>query len=1126
MFHILQGRAGTGKSTVLFERVVEASKKRPVLLLVPEQFTFETERKFYQQCGAGIFARLKVTSFSRFATQLLKQHGIGGGYASDSVKLVLLVQALQEVKDLLGFYQQSADHLSFAEQVMSTVTQFKHAGVDSAALKETVAQIEDQRLQQKLADLHLIYQSYEARVSQSYLDNLDDLVRAADVCKQHPLHGYAIFIDEFKGLTVPELQLLEQMFKGCAEATVALCTDGCDPLFAGVEETKRQLIKVARQAGMRVAVPQTLTTQHRLQTMALCHLEQHVLQQSTKTHCADLTGVSVMVAQNEYDEIEYVAATIQKMVHEGKRFSEIVVATRNLEVYRNVLSTIFARYDIPFHLDRAKPLTETPLYRLVSHLLAFIERPQPERLLALLKCGLTPFSIEVVSSLENYLYYWSLKVKDWQIPFTLSPFGMEGARTEQELQQQELLLAEWNTLRESVIHAVNTAKTAFQQRRVQNMAEGVLEALEHLGVRDCINQMLQQVDLSNAVAMTAANEQKQAFEEIGHLCDLLVETVGQTPLDKSQFTALFGVVAKGVELSDIPRTADCVLVGSADHLRADAPKVTIVLGVNDQVFPYVPSEELLLQDRERQQLTALLPLEFTKSLKERVAEERFIAYKTMTMPSERLLLTLRKADIKGATLAPSSLLLQFKRLFSEAVVSDTAVLSPLDFCYTPQSAFSKMTMLFQEDSVLSASLKEYFSTDVTYKALLDGMQYLMEHRKKQLHNREQTKALFGQNVRLSPSRVEAYHRCKFRFFCEYGLKLKGREKLQLNALHRGNAIHDILHKVCVGITDYSHFSETQVKPLIQTAVGEYLEKMGGSERQTARFLYLYERIQQEVLLLLKKLFEQLANTPFRPTDFEYEIGKPGNTPGYRLTVNDITVTVHGVVDRVDQAIDQEGQTLIRIIDYKTGLKEFRLSDIYHGLNLQMLLYLLCLQRHGKGDDTDMVPAGALYMPAGSMGLKLGRQSDEMAQTAYADQHYLMKGVIVDRESVVRAMEPGLDATYTPIALKKNAYNKGDLREDIFVERQANEEYFSQQSLESMVTDKQLNMLFTHIETLLHDMVAQLYQGDIEAKPLTDTCRYCDFAQHCGFEATDGERPYEKLKRKDLFARLREEQADG
>lgn len=1135
MVHMLQGRAGSGKSTEILRQIralTEAGKQ--VVLFVPEQFTFETERKYYQICGASVFSTLTVTSFTRLAHQLFKSYGgVSSNYADDSVKLVFMNLALHEVADTLTIYQKSAGHLSFAQQMVQMIGELKHAGLNSLQYEEAIGGLQEGRLREKLADIAAIYHAYDARLSERYRDALDDLQRAAALLHENrPLEGAHLFLDEFKGFTEPEFQLIGALMAQAENCTVSLCSDGITPLFESVDRTRQQLLEVARRAGQRIAAPACLTGQHRFQTPALTFLEQHILQDSRARFAGVPDGVRAVLAANEYEEVEYAAAAIRHLVEEGYRYRDVVVITRDLQTYRSPLTTAFQKYEIPFYLDRTKTMSESPLARLLQHALSCVTaRFSPESVLAVLKCGLTPYSIDLVGRLENYLYYWDLKGADWAAPFVLSSFGINGARGEKEEEEDRLILQDLNALRERFYGALERCRSGFLSRRPKTMARALLASLEELGIRETLNGRFSRMDLADAGAVARAGEARRAFEAVGKAADILVRTLGEVPVEPAHFAELFEVVCGSLELGSIPQTADCVLVGSAERIRTDAPRAVFILGVNDKIFPYLPEQDTLLQDQERETLLSILGMQLAKPVKERMKEEQFIAYKTMTMPSEQLVLTARKADLKGTAIAPSMLFVQLTRLFGDDFVTEAGELPPLYFCCTRSSAFAKMAGLFQEDSAVSASLKMYFSLADDYQAMLDGLAQLALNKQMHLQNTEQTRALFGETAVLSPSRVEQYHRCKFRYFCEYGLGLKRREKLQLDASNRGNIIHDILSTVCAQIDDYSQFEETKIRLLVQQAVDRYLQRMGGGERQTARFLHLYRNLQESVMTLLKRLFEELGNSAFRPLDFEYQIGGEGNTPGYRLENGGVTLYIHGVVDRVDSALNAAGERMVRIIDYKTGTKEFRLADIYNGLNLQMLLYLLCLLRGGVGVYKGIQAAGALYMPAGMVPDDLGRDATAEDRAGQETKHFRMKGVIVDSEEVLRAMEPELSGQYTPVMVKATAFDRErNLKEDVFAEHHANPAQFYAASLESMVSDRQLQALFGHIEKLLKRMAEHLYGGDIEAKPLVGGgvhgCDYCDFKLYCGYEETDMPNDYLDLKKEELLQALREEEQDG
>lgn len=1130
MIHFISGGSGTGKSTCLREKIRQmAGEGKQVYLFVPEQFTLETERNYYRALGPNIFRRVTVTSFTRLAYQIFKEYGgVSGDYADDSIKLILMNLALHEVKDALSLYGKAAKNIQFSKMMVDFVAELKNADLSCRDFEFHLRDLEEGVLRKKSQDISLIYSTYEGFLSSSYKDALDDLTRASEKIREEVFFKDSVIcIDEFKGFTQKEFELIKLMMKQASEMYITLCiSDSQGGLFQSVNETGQRLRRLAREQGCSIAAPILLHENHRFSSDALRHLERNVFRSRIKPFEGENDSVYGVLASNEYDEVDFVLATIRTLAEEkGYRYRDMVVISRDLSVYESCLETAFQKYHIPYYLDTRKSISDSPLVRTVE--LAFqcaTGAFSSETVISMLKCGLTPFSFQDISELENYIYLWDLREKDWQKDFSFSIYGMNQPQGEAEQAAQEEALRRMNAIRSRVYLVLSSLRERIQEASARELSQSMIDFLEELGVREKLNQIIAGMPQENLSAeMTLADEYRKVWEIVGQIFDILSSTVGELPISAKRYAELFTLVAAHFDMGTIPQTLDSVTVGSAERIRTDMPKVVFVLGVNDKVFPHIPDGSGIYTDAERKKLISL-GIELAKPVAERIQEERFIAYQTMTKSSERLYLTARKSDVRGNSVAVSYLFPQLKKMFGESVILDTDDLERLYFCKTPQTAFSVLAYQFRQDTPLTASLKEYFSTEPAYARRITEIANHLYHKEYRLENRKVIRELFGERVTMSPTRVEEFHKCKFRYFCEHGMSLRPRERIRLNAVNKGTIIHDILYRVCTRITDFSSYDEELLKCLIAEAVDESIEQMGGYDHQSKRFLYLYRRIQKNVLFLLRRLFEELSQSGFRPVSFEYRIGEAGHVPPFTFRSSDgITIRIQGTVDRVDLYESPSGEKYLRIIDYKTGTKSFRLSDVVNGINLQMFLYLLCLEL-GKYDPNEQIAgAGALYMPAGDFTAHLGRNADRSKLREEKLKHYCMKGVLLNQEDVIRAMEPDLEGKYIPVSVKKStAYDKEHrLKKEVFVEKKANEEFFKSGSGEYLLSREEIVKIFGLLEDTVEKMVKELYRGNIEAKPLMGNringCDFCQFYQVCGYQEKSPVHEYQNLSKAEVFA---------
>lgn len=464
-------------------------------------------------------------------------------------------------------------------------------------------------------------------------------------------------------------------------------------------------------------------------------------------------------------------------------------------------------------------------------------------------------------------------------------------------------------------------------------------------------------------------------------------------------------------------------------------------------------------------------------------------------------------------MSPSVIFAQLKKMFGEAVVQDTDDLNGLYYCKSKLDAFRYLAKNYTEDTALTASIEELLQQDVLYAQKLNSLKKVYEKKPYQIMNQQNAKELFGETMHISPTRVEGFYQCRFKYFCEHGLRVRPLRKAKLNPLETGTLIHSILYHITNQVDLKNDFDEKRIKSMIKAELDAYIDKvMGGVEDKTKRFLYLYNRMRLQIYKIIERLHLELAQSQFTPSDFEYEISKDSDiTPLELESLDGTRISIAGKIDRIDSYVNAKGEKYIRIIDYKSGRKIFKLNDVIYGLNLQMLIYLFCIAQNGRGKYANSIPAGILYMPASEQTPSLSRDAtDEETKKAYLD-HYRMNGLLLQDDEVLNAMEEGIKGVFIPIATKKDGN-------------------FTSASLNALISLKELGKVNRYIQKLITNMADELHHGHVEAEPIDDVCRFCQYAGVCGVNSADAMREYVKYDKQAALEymekEIREEERDG
>lgn len=1125
MLKFIAGRSGSGKSENIAQKIVQLTQgDKKVLLFVPEQYTFEMEKKYYEILGKS-YKNLQVTSFTRYAYHTFKEYGgISGDYADESIKLILMSLAIDQVKSELKSYDKAIKNINFSKEMLTIVEELKHDDCSCAEFEKHSKLITEDKLllREKTQDISLIYTTYEALLQRNYKDSLDDLTKLGQkVIENECLKDTYIFIDEFKAFTGRELEFIKIMLSQSQEVTVSLClSKEKDELFDHTKETYSRLKNIAKQINQKVCVPEYLEEIYRFENGELKHLEKNVLRSIIKKYDEENNNIKAIVAKNEYEESEYVASTISNLVREENyNYKDMVIVTRDLESYKSSLEVAFSNYDIPLYLDERKLITQNPLMRFINIALNTTQTGiNTESILALLKCRVMNVSTTDIAKLENYSYIWSFKRKDWENDFTLNINGKSENTKDSEIEE----LAKLNLIRKTLVDAIKKLNKALQSENIEKMAKAVAVFLEETGVREKIEDKVVSLNKGNADEKVIADEYIFVWNTIENILKIMLQVISEQKIDKKKFIDIFNLVSSNYDMGVIPQSLDCVIAGDAQRIRTNEPKVLFVMGVNDKVFPYVPTNNGVYTQNERKNLTEMFGILKSGDLTDKIKEEKFIAYKTLTIPTQKLYITSKKLNVKGDDQMRSYLYNQFTKMFGDIII-DTEDL-PLDyFCTNKNTGFSILSDNFNQDNEYVASLKEYYSLDSDYKNRLESLFSVYNKKEHHIKDLDLINKIFTTNPTISPSKVESFNKCKFKYFCEYGLKIKERQKIELNAINIGNIVHEVLEHILRYFEDYIDLEQEKREEKVREKVLEIFEEkvkiLGGNEFITSRVKYLYKNLMATTIIVVNRVLDEVKSSGFKPEDVECTIGKNGEIAGYTIHKGDITITLEGKVDRIDKFIDKDMQEYIRVIDYKTGKKDFRLSDIYNGENLQMYIYLKALLNSDKYKNCK--PAGVLYMKATNLPIKETYEEGSLIEQL-CNETYKFIGTVLHKTSVIKAIEPALDGKFADIKIKGKLENE----DDPIDKRSLN---VTKASTKNIVTELELQYLFDLVDKKIEEMVDDIYSGNITAKPFGKPnllpCNYCYLKNRCGYEQGDEFREYENLSREDLFKDLENEEKE-
>lgn len=1109
MLNLLLGVAGTGKTSELRRRIGEsAAAGSKAILLVPEQLSFESEKTLYRQLGPKAAQSVEVLSFTRLCDAIFRRFGgIAGIQVNDTIKAVLMSIAVEQLQDTLKVYRKSCTNTAFLSQLLSMVGELKAAGLEPGRLEQFADGCRTAELADKTRELGALYTAYQALLEKSYIDPDDNLIRACKILESHSFFGeFDVFVDGFMTFMAGEFSMLRHIIRQARQVTFAFTADEVrDPqkgtgLFSPAKAAMKRLIRIARENGVPVASPVILRKPLRYEDDSLSHLSRCFYDPVYSPWTKRTDAVTVARAANSYSELEGVAARICKLVREeGLRYCRIAVIARGMDGYLQPLETVFAKYEIPYFVDKREDVESRPI---VSGIINAVDAARSgydsQYMLALAKSPLLGMKPEEAALLDNYCYIWGIRGQAWTSPFQNHPKGLREDWTEEDLEA----LRQLNALRERLAAPVIRMRRQMKDCTGKRFARSIWDWMEETG---CAGHLLAYAQSLEPL------DRKQAMDENSALWDAVVEILDifgtvleKVHLPSGRFCELLRLALSSYEIGKIPQTLDQVIVGTADRIRPVDIRAAFVIGVNEGVFPAQHPPGGLLSIKEREQLIDA-GLELSASGIENAVREQFFAYFALTVPSRYLIVSYQSSDLLGRQKQPSSLIKRLQEIFPYLEEQPMSV-RDMDRMVNRRLALEWMAENYNSESPLQSTLWHYFSGTETAGRIGKAAAGRRYH----LADESMAARLFGSRIKLSPSRIEQYYNCPFAYFVSGGLGVRPRRKVEFSPLESGSVIHETLQVMVQRHgADLASIEEERIRGEIGEIIDGFLEsRVRDKDKLPARFRYLFTRLVSTLTALMRRLGQELSQSRFQPVAFELSIESGGGAEPLRLvTPGGTEIWVEGVVDRVD-VMKRGGKRYVRVVDYKSGAKTFKLSDVLYGLNLQMLVYLFTIVQTGKGELEGTVPAGILYMPVGGKTLSADRYATDEELRKETVRGYRMNGLILEDIQVISGMEEEMAGIFIPAKINK----KGEL-----------------DKLSSVADATQMGRLSRRVEKLISDMAQSLTQGRIPAVPVNgggyDPCKWCDYKAVCGREDGMPARAIADIDKDTLYHML-EEQDEG
>ncbi|MBR5093721.1 MAG: PD-(D/E)XK nuclease family protein [Oscillospiraceae bacterium] len=1109
MLRFIIGRAGTGKTAAIYRELRQAVERREsrYLLLVPEQYSHEAERELCRICGDRLSLTAEVFSFTGLARRVAQERGgLAAPLLDKGGRLLCMALAMDAVSSRLDVYRQARQKAELQALLLRAVDELKTARVSAEQL-EAAAERCGEGLDRKLRDLSLIMAAYDAVVANGHADPSDRLDLLAGQIADGALGpADTVYVDGFLDFTYQEQAVLEAMLRRDVSLTVCLTLDephGEDEIFALSRSSLRRLAAAAKELGVRVQIQRMGVPVGK--APALRVFVEEMFRYGESRFRGDASCIRLGFAESVAAECEAAAARVLSLVRDGGcRWRDVAVAVRGFEDYRSILESVFRQYGIPLFATRRSELLSKPLPALISLAYEIVGTGwDVDDMLSYLGTGLTGLSLEESDLLSNYIFKWQLRGGAWARPadWRQHPDGYGAAPTERSAAQ----LAQINALRRRV--AAPLQRFADRSRMAETaagQASALAGLLEDLELPRQLEERSARLGADGREELAA--EYRQLWELIVSALEQCAALLGDMELDAAAFGKLFLRMLAQYDIGLIPVSLDRVSAGDFDRMRRRSIKHLLVLGCSEGRLPMTAEAPGIFDYDERERL-----LELDIDLGGGVSElwrEFSLIYNCLSLPAESLYLSFPLCDADGEDLRPAYVYQRAQALFGlrpERLDLDRSRLA------APGPALTLAAHALQGGRPTAAAAAAYFREEAPERfAKLERAAALGRGKL----SPEAVEALYGKRLYLSASRIDRFASCRFSYFCQYGLKAKPYEPAGFQPPEIGTFMHAVLEDVVRRAKDLggcARLDDEQIRALTKESVERYVrEELDDLREKSSRFVHLFRRLCGDVEEVVLDTVRELRRSDFQPLDFELDFSKATDIRPLELGEGEGSMTLTGIADRIDGWV-HEDKLYLRVVDYKTGRKSFSLSDVWYGMGLQMLLYLLALQEDGAARyGREIVPAGVMYLPARDLILSVeaGAGDEEIAKKR-ADA-LRRSGLVLDDAAVLEAWEKGEDKRYIPVKLGRRSGSSGSLA-----------------SLE------QLGVLFGHLRGTLTDMARQLRQGSIAADPYyrsqqETACLNCDYLDACFFsdgEAGESCRYQRELKDAEVFEMLEKEAVD-
>jgi ATP-dependent helicase/nuclease subunit B len=1134
------GRSGSGKTQQCVHAICDAltadgDSAQPLVLLVPEQATYQAERAILSHPDIKGFSRLHVLSFNRLQFRLLPGRG-GAAEVSRTGKQMILHKILLELAGQLTLYKGDVQRMGLAAKLSDLLGELQHADCTPKQI-HTLADALGAKPGQELAaakwtDIAAVFEAYETffTSAESRFKNPDiELTLAREmVASAAFLQGARLWVDGFSGFSVQERDLLVEMLKVCKDASIALCLDPAaidlanddedklDPcsLFASTEQTYCQLLRTLRGCKLKQNEPVLLNKPIRFsEAPALAALEANFISDKPAKPVPSDGALQIAACGHVRAETLWVAGQIRALVKDsGYRYRQIAVVVPDMDAYQHYIESAFNQYELPYFLDRPRRMKTHPLTELIGAALQAVQNGfTSSDVLSFISSPLAGIAFDQVDALGNYCQAFDVQGAEW----LQKPAWCFASDTEKQRYDEPAM----DALRRELIAPLRTLEQALTDRETISAGQ----------FTQAVWQLLQTLDVQSVLGQWAAEDatdqrfgHRQIFAGMVGLMDELCAVFEGIEMPVSAWGSIFTGALASETIKLIPPTLDQVLVGSIERSRHPDIKAIFLIGATQKQFPVPVAGETLLTEQDYQ-LAAGGSLELANPYDVSLTHRPYLAYIALTRASKRVYLSYPLLDEKGSAVVPWSGIEPLTAMFTDVEVrfpqgsitdaGDVQNPHQLGLWLSQRLGKDRTSVVSDQSTVNSQEIgagvlhRMAECDDAVLKQTAALVGKSLGYDNAATMNAGMAEKLFTFPMTMSVTRMGTFARCPYQYFAKYTLGLEKRQLLRFEPMDVGTFYHDVLEAIFKALKQQgADWGDLSVEELITLCDAESEKVLSSSTllvnfmRKRSHHRYIIQTA-REVLRLFVPMLGQLSRAGrFKQTAAELKFGP---SDGIKIVIpldSERAVQLAGRIDRLDVA-EIDGKRAAVVFDYKSGGKAIDFAGMVYGLDLQLPVYLLAASRTGQG----YVPAGAFFLPIVSGTNAAALSGLDAVQAGFNKAKGLFDGSFFD----------AIDAEAAPSGWS-GYYN--------FYVNKDGEPYSHYNSSGAMKPDD-FQVLLDYTEQRIKKLMTDLAAGTIRITPYRigtqSSCSWCDYRPLCRFdwqindynilENCDKEQALEKMK---------------